>query len=317
MKIGISSCLLGAQVRYDGGHKYNAFLVKTLGQFVEYLPVCPEVECGLSTPREAMRLVASTGQQPRLLGIESGEDYTERMEHWARTRLDELEAEELCGFIFKSKSPSSGMARVKVYPSHSRGSGTPSHNGVGVFARMFMERFPLIPVEEEGRLEDPSLRENFVEQIFVLKRFRETLSRGRSMKELVEFHSQHKMLIMSHSVKHYREMGRFVGTASKRKLEEVYREYEEQLLSALRLLPSPSKHANVLQHMAGYLRRQLTSAERQELAGIIDDFRRGTYPLIVPITLLNHYVRKYEQGYLASQVYLNPHPVELKLRTHV
>ena len=316
MKIGISSCLLGAQVRYDGGHKYNGFLVKTLGQFVEYLPVCPEVECGLPTPREAMRLVASAGE-PRLLAIESGHDFTEQMETWARSRLDKLEGEDLCGFIFKSKSPSSGMARVKVYPGHSRGSGTPSHNGVGVFARMFMERFPLIPVEEDGRLEDPALRENFVEQIFVLMRFRDSLARERSMKELVDFHTRHKMLILSHSVKHYREMGRFVGTAATRQIEEVYREYEEQLLSALRLLPTPSKHANVLQHMAGYLRRVLSSAERQELAGIIEDFRVGSYPLIVPITLLNHYVRKYEEPYLASQVYLNPHPVELRLRTHV
>lgn len=304
------------KVRYDGGHKYNAFLAKTLGPHVRYLPVCPEVECGLPVPREAMRLVGES-KAPRLLGIESEADYTAQMESWATTRLEELAHEELCGFIFKSKSPSSGMARVKVYSSAARGTGSPARDGIGIFARMFMERFPLIPVEEDGRLEDPALRENFIERIFVLKRFRESVARGRTARELVAFHTGHKMLIMSHSVERYRELGRLVANAASRPIGDVYREYERTLLASLRLLATPKKHANVLNHLAGFLKDRLIPRERQALAGLIDEYRRGIYPLIVPITLINHFVRMHGQPYLAEQVYLNPHPVELKLRNHL
>ncbi len=319
MKIGISSCLLGMPVRYDGGHKYDGFLVKTLGKYVTYVHVCPEVECGLTVPREAMRLVGDSArpEAARLVGIDSGTDFTERMERWAEKRLDELAGEDLCGFIFKSKSPSSGMERVKVYPSAGRNSGAPRKTGVGIFARMFMQRYPLIPVEEDGRLEDPGLRENFVEQIFVLKRFRDSLRRGKRVRELIGFHTSHKLLIMAHSVRHYREMGRLVAGAAEHEAEDVYRQYEQMLLDALRLLPTARKHSNVLQHMAGYFKNDLSADERQELAAIVDQYRTGTHPLIVPITLINHYVRKYGKSYLASQVYLNPSPVELKLRTHL
>jgi uncharacterized protein YbgA (DUF1722 family) len=189
--------------------------------------------------------------------------------------------------------------------------------GRGVFARMFMEYFPLIPVEDEGRLHDPILRENFVERIFALKRWRETLSKKRTMGDLVEFHTNHKLLILSHSEKHYRTMGKLVAAGKEMPLEKLYTQYESLLMEALRLKTTPKKNSNVLMHMMGYFKKQLAKDEKQELLEIIRQYHDGYIPLIVPITLINHYVRKYNQLYLSRQMYLHPHPVELQLRNHV
>jgi uncharacterized protein YbgA (DUF1722 family)/uncharacterized protein YbbK (DUF523 family) len=312
IRLGISSCLLGETVRYDGGHKLDRFLTETLGQYVDYVPVCPEVECGMPIPREAMHLEGDP-EYPRLITIRTRMDQTDRMTRWAEKRVVELEKENLMGFIFKSNSPSSGMERVKVYNEKHMA----VRKGVGMFARVFMRHFPLLPVEEEGRLNDPALRENFIERIFTLARWRELLAENGNLRGLVAFHTEHKLLVLSHSAKHYREMGRLVANAKKSPLRKIFEDYQKQLMEALKLKATPKKNANILMHMAGYFKKQLSSGEKAELLEIITLYRTGLVPLIVPITLFLHYVRKYNQPYLKEQYYLNPHPIELQLRNHV
>jgi len=312
IRLGISACLLGQTVRYDGGHKLDRFLTETLGQFVEYVPVCPEVECGMPVPRESMRLEGDP-ESPRLVTSRTKTDKTEQMVHWAKSRVAELEKEGLMGFIFKSDSPSSGMERVKVYNDKSMA----VRKGIGMFARIFMEHFPLLPVEEEGRLHDPVLRENFIERIFVLSRWRELLAGDAGRGGLVAFHTKHKLLIMSHSNRHYQEMGRIVARVKQIPQAKLYEEYGKQLMDGLKLRTTAKKNTNVLMHMAGYFKEQLSSDEKAELLEIIDLYRKELVPLIVPITLINHYVRKFGQSYLRDQYYLKPHPVELRLRNHV
>jgi uncharacterized protein YbgA (DUF1722 family)/uncharacterized protein YbbK (DUF523 family) len=312
IRLGISSCLLGNAVRYDGGHKLDHFLSGTLGQYVEYVPVCPEVECGMPIPREAMHLVTDP-VSPRLVTIKTGIDKTNQMMSWAEKRVVELEKERLMGFIFKSDSPSSGMERVKIYNEKNMS----IRNGVGIFARMFMEHFPLLPVEEEGRLHDAALRENFIERVFTLARWRELLDEEAGLGGLVAFHAKHKLLILSHSTKHYQEIGRLVAGAKKVPLQKLYSEYQQQLMEGLKLKATPKKNTNVLMHMAGYFKNQLSSGEKAELLEVIELYRKNQIPLIVPVTLIKHYVRKYDQPYLKDQYYLNPHPVELQLRNHV
>ena len=314
IRLGISACLLGEPVRFDGGHKLDRFITDTLGKYVEFFPVCPEFECGLGVPREAMRLVGDP-EAPRLMTIRTKVDLTDRMVTWARKRVGELEQEDLRGFIFKSKSPSSGMERVRVYNEPSQGS--PVTRGVGMFARIFMEHFPLLPVEEEGRLHDPVLRENFIERLFVLQRWRQFLAPGPNRRDLVAFHTRHKLLILAHSPNHYRELGRLVARAKELPLPELCRHYQSRLMEALRLKATPKKNTNVLSHLMGYFKKNLTPDEKQELLEVIDFYRQGYVPLVVPITLINHYVRKYPQPYLQEQFYLHPHPVELQLRNHV
>jgi uncharacterized protein YbgA (DUF1722 family)/uncharacterized protein YbbK (DUF523 family) len=312
IRLGISACLLGKAVRYDGGHKLDPFLTETLGRYVEYVPVCPEVECGMPVPRESMRLEGNR-ESPRLVTTRTRIDMTDQMMHWAERRAVELEREELMGFIFKSDSPSSGMERVKIYNDKN----VASRTGVGMFARAFMKHFPLLPVEEEGRLHDPALRENFIERIFVLARWREVLSGKGGLESLIGFHTKHKLLILSHSTRHYQEMGRMVARGKQISPRKLMEDYEEQLMEGLKLKATPGKHSNVLMHMAGYFRNQLSSDEKAELLDVINRYRREQVPLIVPITLINHYVRKYDPPYLKDQYYLKPHPIELKLRNHV
>ena len=311
IRIGISTCLLGESVRYDGGHKRDRFVTDTLGQFLEFVPVCPEVECGLGVPRESMHLQGEL-DSPRLVTSRSKIDHTKRMITWARKRVKELEKEDLCGFIFKSRSPSSGMERVRVYNEK----GIPEKKGVGMFARIFMEHFPLLPVEEDGRLHDIRLRENFIERIFALKRWRDLLDEKRSRGRLVAFHTQHKLLILSHSQKHSRILGKLVAAAKSISPKQLYPQYQSLFMEALKLKATVKKNINVLQHMMGYFKKQLSADEKHELLETFDQYREGYIPLIVPLTLIKHYVRKYDQPYLKQQVYLNPHPIELKLRNH-
>jgi len=310
--LGISSCLLGETVRYDGGHKRDRFLTDTLGQYVRYVPICPEVECGLPVPRESMRLEGDPGS-PRLVTSRTKQDMTDRMIRWAEKRVVEIEEEDLCGFIFKSDSPSSGMERVSVYNEK----GMAVKKGIGMFARIFMEHFPLLPVEDEGRLHDPALRENLIERIFTLKRWREVMTKKESWGNVVDFHTKHKLLILSHSPKHYQTMGKLVAKAKELSIKELYQQYQTILMETLQLKTTSKKNANVLQHMMGYFKEQLSADEKQELLEVIDSYRQEYIPLIVPITLIQHYVRKYNQPYLKQQVYLNPHPLELQLRNHV
>ena len=311
VRLGISSCLLGHKVRYDGGHKLDRYLADTLGQYVDFVPVCPEVECGFPVPRESLRLVGDPAS-PRLVTTRTGRDFTERMARWARRRVVELEKEDLCGYVFKSASPSSGMQGVKIYDAN----GVPSKRGVGMFAMAFMKHFPLLPVEEDGRLHDPGLRENFIERVFVFMRWREMEAAGRRTGALVEFHTRHKLLILAHSPKHYTSLGRLVAKAREFSPQDLRDRYLSLLMEALRLKATVKKHANVLHHLMGYFKKDLSGDEKKELLEVIGRYRQGTLPLIVPVTLMNHYVRKYDEPYLKKQVYLKPHPVELKLRNH-
>ena len=307
IRIGVSSCLLGNEVRYNGGHQRDRYITDTLSHYFDFVPVCPEVECGLPVPRESMRLVGDP-EAPRLLTSKTGVDHTQRMLQWAAKRVQELEAEGLCGFIFKSKSPSSGMERVKVYGKNN----SPRSVGIGMFARAFMKHFPLLPVEEEGRLHDLILRENFIESVFVYRRWRNTIA-DPTPGNLVNFHTQHKMLLRAHSEKHYRELGRVVAQAGSLDIDSLFDAYQTTLMAAMKLKPTVKKHVNVLHHIVGHFKKLLSKDEKQELLEIIDTFKEHHVPLIVPITLINHYVRKYDESYLQQQ---KPHPIELKLRNH-
>ncbi len=311
IKLGVSACLMGENVRYDGGHKLDRFIRDTLGEYVELVPVCPEVECGMPVPREAMRLVGDI-PSPKLLTIHSLKDMTKQMVDWANTKVLALESENLCGFIFKSNSPSSGMERVKVYNEK----GMPVKKGTGLFARAFMDHFPLLPTEDDGRLHDPRLRENFIESIFALKRWRNAKKEGLTLGNLVAFHTRLKLQLMSHSIVAYRAMGKLVASGKEHPVKDLYHQYETFFIKALRLKCTVKKHTNVLQHMMGYFKKRLSPDEKQELLDIIFDYHNGQTPLVVPLTLFNHYVRKYNENYLKEQTYLNPHPTALKLRNH-
>lgn len=312
IKIGISSCLLGHPVRYNGGHKLDRYIRDTLGEYMHFVPVCPEVECSLTTPRETMCLVGDP-ENPRLLTSRSGIDLTNRMQQWITRRLRSLAKEDLCGFIFKKKSPSCGLMRVKVYNAK----GIPESKGSGLFAKAVTDRFPYVPVEEEGRLHDPMLRENFIECIFAFKRWRTLRAERKSVGNLVTFHTREKLLLLSHSPRHYREMGKLVAAGKQQPLEMLFDTYEKYFLEALRLKTTPAKNVNVLHHILGFFKKGLSADEKQEMLELVGDYRAGHVPLIVPITLINHFVRKYRQSYLARQTYLKPHPIALKLRNHV
>ncbi len=311
IKIGISSCLLGERVRYDAGHKHDKYITDTLGRYFEWVPVCPEVEYGLPVPREPMRLVGNT-DSPRLMTVHTGFDHTEGMLKWAEKKLKELEKANLCGFIFKSRSPSSGIGGVKVYTL----SGMPSRRGTGLFGGAFMQKFPLIPVIDEGRLHDLSLRENFVERVFVYRRWKELIKKDGLIGDLITFHTEHKLLILSHSPKHFTVLGRLVARAKQHKTENLYTEYVSLLMEGLRLIATVKKNTNVLQHIIGYFRHKLSSEDKEELLEVIENYHKGYIPLIVPVVIIKHYVRKFDEPYLKRQYYLNPHPLELMLRNH-
>ena len=310
--IGISKCLLGENVRYDGGHQLDRFLRDTLGQYVDFVAVCPEVECGLNIPREAMRLVDVDGAI-RLMTRKTNIDMTDRMEKWMAGRLKELRHLPLCGFIFKAKSPSSGLKRIKIYTDK----GGVRHDGIGVFANGFTQAFPLVPVEEDGRLHDAKLRDNFIERIFVMQRWHSMTAEKKSLGILMKFHERHKYLLMAHCSKTLKTLGAMLATGKKQQLNALYGSYFDQFITAMQLIATVKKNTNVLHHIMGYFKKNLAADEKAELVEIIERYHSGLVPLIVPITLLNHYVRKYQPKYLLDQVYLTPHPMELMLRNHV
>lgn len=312
LRLGISRCLLGDEVRFDGGHKRDNFLTDVFSRYVEWVPVCPEVEAGLGTPREAMRLVGDPAH-PRLLTITSGQDHTRALEKMTANRLEELGDLHLSGFVFKRGSPSCGVERVRVYTEQ----GMPSRSGAGLFARAYVERFPLIPVEEEGRLSDAPLRENFIERVFCYRRYQDLLESGVTRQAVVRFHTIHKYLLMAHSPQHYQALGRLVGQAERHRPKELAHRYGDLFMKALAMKATVRKHVNVLQHILGYFKGRLAARDKAELLGVIGDYHRGLTPLIVPLTLIKHYVHLFEVHYIRDQVYLNPHPKELMLRNHV
>ena len=312
LRIGASACLLGDEVRYDAGHKRDAFLTQVLGPLVEWVKVCPEVEAGLGTPRESMRLVDEGGRL-RLLTVKTSVEHTQVMTAYAARRVVALDEEDLCGYVLKKDSPSCGMTRVKVYG----GKGPAAKTGVGVFAGALLARFPHLPVEEEGRLNDPRLRENFIERVFAFRRLRDLFGSRWTVGDLVRFHTAHKLVLLAHSTQAYTRLGRIVAGAKGVDREALRARYTAGFMDALAEMATPKRHTNVLQHMVGYFKKTLDTDSRTELLAAIDDYRLGLVPLIVPITLLRHYVRIHDVSYLAGQVYLAPHPKELMLRNHV
>ena len=312
LRLGISRCLLGDEVRFDGGHKRDSFLTDVFGRYVVWVPVCPEIEAGLGTPREAMRLVGDP-QNPRLVTIKSGTDHTRALETLTTNRIAQLMELDLSGYVFKKGSPSCGIERVRLYNEQ----GMPNRNGVGLFARAFIEQFPLIPVEEEGRLCEPTLRENFIEEVFCYRRWQNLVQSGVTRQTLVRFHTIHKYLLLAHSPQQYEVLGRLVGQAQQHRPKELTSRYGELFMKALAVKATVRKHVNVLQHILGYFKERLGAREKAELLVVIGDYHQGLTPLIVPLTLIKHYVRTYEIDYIRDQVYLNPHPKELMLRNHV
>jgi uncharacterized protein YbgA (DUF1722 family)/uncharacterized protein YbbK (DUF523 family) len=316
VKIGVSSCLLGAKVRFDGEHKRDAFLVDQLGAFVEWVAVCPEMEVGMGVPRESVRLVRGGPEGLRMLGNRSETDWTDRMRRFAERRVRALEGEGLVGYVLKSRSPSCGMERVKVYDGTEKGAHV-TRDGEGLFARALRARFPNLPVEEEGRLHDAGLRENFVERIFAYARL-QALWRSRwSVGQLVAFHTAHKLALLAHLESGYRELGRLVARAAQLPRAELRAEYERLFMAVLSRPATRKRHVNVLAHMMGHLRGKVDDGGRAELHALIDDYHRGLVPLVVPVTLLRHHVDRLKLDYLQGQTYLNPHPKELMLRNHV
>ncbi len=315
IRVGISACLLGDEVRFDGGHKRDPFLIDTFGPYVDWVKVCPEVESGMGIPRESIRLVEDDGRL-RLLTVRSGVDHTTMMTTWTARRVRALGAEDLCGFVVKKDSPSCGMVRVKVYgPPGS--TGPAGRHGRGMFTGALMDAYPHLPVEEEGRLTDPRLRENFIERVFAYRRVRDLFAPRWTIGDLVAFHTRQKLVLMAHSPQAYQQMGRLVAQAKGMDRDVLRERYMSEFMAALKVMATPRRHANVLQHMVGYFTEQLDAASRAELLQTITDYRLGLLPLIVPVTLVRHFVRLYNVHYLAGQVYLEPHPRELMLRNHV
>ncbi len=312
IRIGISACLLGQKVRYDGGHKRDGFLADTFGRYVEWVPVCPEVETGMGTPREAVRLMGSPDAL-RMVGVKSGTDHTDVMARYARRRAESLSSADLSGYVLKKDSPSCGMERVKVYDGH----GMPARRGRGLFAAALLARFPDLPVEEEGRLSDPRLRENFIERVFAYRRLRDLFDGRWTVGSLVRFHTRHKLVLMAHAPRAYQALGRFVAGAKTLPRAEIATRYPADFMAALRVMATPRRQTNVLMHMVGYFKRTIDPASRDELLATIEDYRTGLVPLVVPLTLVRHHVRAQAVAYLADQVYLDPHPRELMLRNHV
>ena len=230
IKVGVSSCILGMKVRYDGGHKRNAFVTETLGQYFDWVLTCPEVAIGLSIPRDSIQLRKVDGET-RLIEPRSEKDLTDPMTDYSRKRAEQLADIGIYGYILKAKSPSCGMERMKVYKEHGV---RPDNTGVGVFAQALLERFPNLPVEEDGRLMDPYLRENWVSRVFAYYNFRTTMYPHPKLGKLVAFHSKYKFKLLSHCQQSYRELGRIVATGKNKPIEDLLAEYETLFMATLK-----------------------------------------------------------------------------------
>jgi len=312
IRIGISSCLLGQKVRFDGQHKHDRYLTDTLGEYFEWVPVCPEVEVGLGTPRETIQLVQFE-DSINLQTTRTKVDLTERMKSFTKKRVKLLEAEDLSGYILKKDSPSCGMERVKVHQPK----GSTKRAGIGLFAEALMGHFPNLPVEEEGRLCDPKLRENWVERVFAYHALNQLWRKRWKVGDLVEFHTRYKFTLLSHSEPEYRQIGKLVASAKSFPRDELQDRYRTLFMTGMKKIATTKKNCNVLQHILGFFKKELDPKSKQELISHIEDYRRSVVPLVVPLTLIAHYVRILDVTYLRDQVYLNPHPKELALRNHV
>ena len=305
--LGISACVKGEQVRFDKGHKKSQFCTDELGKHVNYKAFCPEVSIGLPIPRKTIRQISKDDlivvSRPDGTG-----DVTEKLKKFGSQIAQNID--ELSGFIFCHKSPSCGMERVKVYYDHGKGS---KSDGIGIFAKQIMEKNPLLPCEENGRLNDMPLRENFIIRVYTYKHWQELVASGITKHKLIQFHTQHKYLLMSHHLESYKSLGKLLGRADI-PLEELQHLYITGLMAGLKHLSNRKSHANTLQHLQGYFKKQLSKLQKQELSEKINEFRQGLTPLLVPLTLIKHYMREHTKDYLNTQVYFSPYPDDLKLR---
>lgn len=307
IKIGISACLTGDQVRFDKSHKKSDFCMNQLGKYVAYEKFCPEVAVGLPIPRPTIRQI----KQDDIITVsrpDGSMDVTEKMTDYGQSVAKRIA--HLSGFVFMKGSPSCGMSRVKVYYSHGKGC---EHNGVGLFAKQIMEANPNLPCEENGRLNDAVLRENFVMRVFTYKKWQTLVESGVTKHKLIQFHSQNKYLVMSHDPVAYKQIGKLLGE-SQDSVEEIADQYISLLMTALKKPASRRNHTNTLQHLQGYFKKVLDKSKKQELTEQVMAYREGLVPLLVPLTLINHYLRDFPNEYLSNQAYLNPYPAELKLR---
>jgi uncharacterized protein YbgA (DUF1722 family)/uncharacterized protein YbbK (DUF523 family) len=305
--IGISACLMGENVRYDGSGKKSKFCVEELGQHVSFKAFCPEVAVGLPVPRPTIRQI----KKQDLIHVarpDGSGDVTEALQAYGKKVA--LLAKDFSGYVFCAKSPTCGMERVKVY--NEKGAALAA-DGIGVFANEIMKANPLLPCEENGRLNDAILRENFVARVFVYHHWQQLVATGLSKHKLMTFHSHYKYMLMSHDVVAYRSLGRLIGSGELA-IDEMAHDYISGLMTALKITATRKKHANTLQHIQGYFSKHLNALERQELCRQIDDYRKGLVPLVVPLTLIKHYLLHYPKKYLAQQAYLNPYPEQLRLR---
>lgn len=309
--LGISSCLLGEEVRYDGGHKHNAYITQSLGDFFTFIPFCPELAIGMTVPRPPIQL-REINHEIRVVGVKDNNiDKTAALLKYGQEVAGKNK--QLCGYIFKKDSPSCGMERVKVYGE----TGMPDRKGRGLYAAGFIAQQPALPVEEEGRLMDPRLRENFIERVFIYSRWQDYQTEGMTPAKLVDFHTRHKFIIQTHDEVVYRELGRLVSHLGNADIQEIADKYLLQLMTALKRIATTKTHTNVLMHIMGFLKSHLDSHDKKELLDVLDEYRLGRVPLIVPITLIKHYLRIYPDDYINQQFYLNPHPAELMLRNHI
>lgn len=311
IRIGISACLLGKEVRFDGGHKRSRYITDTLAEHFEFVPFCPEVAIGMGIPRQPIRLAGDV-RAPQALGVKTPElNVTQPLRDYGRKVAGQIDA--LCGFVFKKDSPSCGLERVKLYNDK----GMAERSATGLFAAEIVSARPLLPVEDEGRLNDPDLRESFITRVYVYVRWQALLKGGLTKAALIDFHTSHKYLLLAHSNVVYRQLGRLLSGLDTQPLEDLAASYIGQLMQALRKPATRKRHTNVLQHLLGYLKRDIDAAQRADLADTIDAYRRGVYPLVVPVRLLGHYFGRHSHPYISRQVYLDPHPRELGLRNNL
>lgn len=306
ISIGISSCLLGHKVRFDSGHKQNSYINNTLSEYFDFVPFCPEIDIGLGIPREAIRLVL-IDEKVHCVGSKTADlDVTQQLKDSAKQQFQWQK--NLSGYILKKDSPSCGMERVRLYKGN-----MPDRIGVGIYAQVLMERFPNLPVEEEGRLGDAVLRENFIQRVFIYARWQKMVAQPFSMQALTQFHAQHKYIYMSHNQNLAKDLGRWLADAHKLESDEVLDYYLSNMMAMLKTRASRKNHVNTLQHLQGYLKNFISSDDKAELVEIITQYNDGLLPLIVPITLLRHHFRRFPNEYIMDSYYMKPHPKELML----
>jgi uncharacterized protein YbgA (DUF1722 family)/uncharacterized protein YbbK (DUF523 family) len=306
--IGISSCLLGEEVRYDGGHKRNIYITGTLSEYFDFKPICPEMAIGLGVPRPTIRLV-DKGTGIRVVGVKDESlDVTDKLQNFSENAIAKLPS--ISGYILKKDSPSCGMERVRVYNANEM----PEKRGRGIFADTLINSMPNLPVEEEGRLMDPVLRENFLERVFIYYRWQQLINNGLTSNKLIEFHTRHKFNLLAHDETVYRKLGRMVAELDKENLQALANNYIEILMQGLKKPATRKRHTNVLMHIMGFFKNELAGDDKQEMLDLLDAYRAGRLPLIVPITMMKHHLRRFPHPYMEQQYYLSPYPEELMLR---